>query len=111
LKKPLTRELLYLCDSRFGTYDSGINSSAHEEFAWAQQAIRFGVDNYVVKPVDDVELIKTIKAVYCKTEKIRREMFQKNIDYLLLKNDCLFMERYQQLEDQLVLALRFLQTY
>jgi two-component system response regulator YesN len=83
--------------------------SAHEEFAWAQQAIRFGVDNYVVKPVDDAELIKTIKAVYCKTEKMRREMFQKNIDYLLLKNDCLFMERYQQLEDQLVLALRFLQ--
>ncbi|MDR1105449.1 MAG: response regulator [Treponema sp.] len=83
--------------------------SAHEEFAWAQQAIRFGVDNYVVKPVDDAELIKTVKAVYCKTEKIQREMFQKNIDYLLLKNDCLFMDRYQQLEDQLVLALRFFQ--
>jgi two-component system response regulator YesN len=83
--------------------------SAHEEFAWAQQAIRFGVDNYVVKPVDDAELIKTVKAVYLKTEKMRREMFQKNIDYLLLKNDCLFMDRYQQLEDQLVLALRFFQ--
>jgi two-component system response regulator YesN len=81
--------------------------SAHEEFAWAQQAIRFGVDNYVVKPVDDVELIKTVRAVYLKTEKMRQEMFQKNIDYLLLKNDCLFLERYQQLEDQLVLALRF----
>ncbi|MDR1419299.1 MAG: response regulator [Treponema sp.] len=83
--------------------------SAHEEFAWAQQAIRFGVDNYVVKPVDDAELVRTVKAVYHKTEKMRREAFQKNIDYFLLKNDRLFMERYQQLEDQLVLALRFFQ--
>jgi two-component system response regulator YesN len=83
--------------------------SAHEEFAWAQQAIHFGVDNYVVKPVDDAELVSNVKAVYLKTENIRREMFQKNIDYLLLKNDRLFMEQYQQLEDQLTLALRFLQ--
>jgi two-component system response regulator YesN len=83
--------------------------SAHEEFAWAQQAIRFGVDNYVIKPVDDTELIKTVKAVYCKMEKLRRETFQKNIDYFLLKNDSLFMERYQRLEDQLILALRFFQ--
>jgi two-component system response regulator YesN len=83
--------------------------SAHEEFAWAQQAIRFGVDNYVVKPVDDAELIKTVKAVYQKIKEMRHEMYQKNIDYLLLKNDRLFMERYQKLEDQLVLALRFFQ--
>jgi two-component system response regulator YesN len=83
--------------------------SAHEEFAWAQQAIRFAVDNYVVKPVDDAELIKNVKAVYQKIENSRRELFQKNIDYLLLKTGLPFRERYQQLEDHLVLALRFLQ--
>jgi two-component system response regulator YesN len=83
--------------------------SAHQEFVYAQQAIQYGVDNYIIKPVNDHELIENVLAVYRKSENIRKEMFQKNFDYLLLKNDCFFIQRYQNLEDQLVNSFRLLQ--
>ena len=37
--------------------------SGHEEFSYAQEAIKIGVDEYILKPISSVELIKVVKRV------------------------------------------------
>lgn len=83
--------------------------SAHQEFSYAQQAIKFGVDSYIVKPVDKAELILKVCTVSGKILDKRSELFQKNLDYLLLTNDIPFMQRYNALEDKLVSCCQLLQ--
>ncbi len=41
--------------------------SGYDEFSYAQKAIGLGVDNYILKPIDDIELEKTIKGI-CKNK-------------------------------------------
>ncbi len=48
--------------------DAGVNSrfiviSGYSDFTYAQEAIRYGVENYLTKPVDEEELIPTIKSI------------------------------------------------
>lgn len=37
--------------------------SGHEEFRYAQEAIKIGIDEYILKPISSVELVKVVKRV------------------------------------------------
>ena len=65
--------------------------SAYSEFNYAQQAIGFGVKNYLLKPVDDLELIKAIERLV--NEKVQ-ESKQKDDKQLreLMNNGALSMD-------------------
>ena len=64
--------------------------SGHEEFSYAQEAIKIGVTEYLLKPVSSTELIKTIKCVGQQItkermekenfERYRREMEENEVD-------------------------------
>lgn len=48
--------------------EKGINSkiiilTGHNEFNYAKQAVKLGVNNYILKPVDDEEIIKSLNEV------------------------------------------------
>jgi two-component system response regulator YesN len=53
--------------------------SGHEEFSYAQEAIKIGVTEYLLKPIDSTELIKTIKHVAQQIilERMRKENFER----------------------------------
>ena len=48
--------------------------SAYSDFSYAQQAVRYGVADYLVKPFADEELINSIKAACAKVEGRRQEL-------------------------------------
>ncbi|HHX61474.1 MAG TPA: response regulator [Epulopiscium sp.] len=51
--------------------------SGHEEFAYAQEAIKIGVDEYILKPISSVDLMKVVKQVA--KEIIREQIERENI--------------------------------
>ncbi|MCH4239113.1 MAG: response regulator [Oscillospiraceae bacterium] len=63
--------------------------SGYSDFAYAKQAIQYGVSDYVLKPVDPDEFTKTMKRVTeCVTEKqhlleVRNELYRIEGDYCL----------------------------
>lgn len=53
--------------------------SAYRDFKYAQSAIKLGVTNYIVKPIDEKELIQSLKQAEIKLKK------QLNLDFYLLE--------------------------
>ena len=59
--------------------------SAYSEFAYAQEALRLGVINYLLKPVSKKKLIEAIEdAIQIETQKTRTEIIEKVVDEKLL---------------------------
>ncbi|TRZ38994.1 response regulator [Niallia circulans] len=60
--------------------------SAYSEFEYAQEALRLGVVNYLLKPVSKKKLIEAVEAaVTIETKQTRAEMIEKVVDDKLLK--------------------------
>lgn len=58
--------------------DAGVSSrfiviSGYSDFTYAQEAIRYGVNNYLTKPVDEDELIPTVKSIKNAMDKENRD--------------------------------------
>ncbi|MDP4181260.1 MAG: response regulator, partial [Bacillota bacterium] len=53
--------------------------SGHEEFSYAQEAIRIGVTEYLLKPINGAELIKVVKRVGEQIihERVEKENFER----------------------------------
>lgn len=47
--------------------------SAYSDFSYAQQAVRYGVTDYLVKPFTDAEMINSLKLACAKAEERRQE--------------------------------------
>lgn len=47
-----------------GANASCVIISGYEEFDYARQAIRYGVENYLLKPIDEVELVRTVTDIF-----------------------------------------------
>lgn len=56
--------------------------SGYDEFAYAQKAIGLGVDNYILKPIDDIELEATINKI---CNKIKEQEANNNLEEQLNK--------------------------
>ena len=71
--------------------------SGYDEFSYAQKAISLGVENYILKPIDDMELEETIKKI-CK-KKLESEK-NNNLEEQLnkvLSNETSLNEKYKKL--------------
>lgn len=75
--------------------------SAYQEFSYAKQAMHYGVEDYIVKPLDEQELLDNILNIHKKISDSRRLFFQRNIDCLLLKSDQTFVCAYMEMENKL----------
>lgn len=71
--------------------------SGYDEFSYAQQAITLGVENYILKPIDDMELEETIKKI-CK-KKLESEKNNNLEEQLnkLLSNETSTNDKYEKL--------------
>jgi YesN/AraC family two-component response regulator len=71
--------------------------SGYDEFSYAQQAITLGVENYILKPIDDMELEETIKKI-CK-KKLETEKNNNLEEQLnkLLSNETSINDKYEKL--------------
>lgn len=67
--------------------------SGYSEFEYAHQAVKLGVKNYLLKPIDDNELMDTVIKV---VEEIRHRqnyiMLQENYSNIVNKNSLMFMD-------------------
>jgi two-component system response regulator YesN len=54
--------------------------TAHDKFKYAQQAIKYGVKDYILKPIDKNEIIKAVKSAVVKLKK--KEYSTQNISKL-----------------------------
>ncbi|WP_148629654.1 response regulator [Bacillus sp. E214] len=61
--------------------------SGFEEFEYAQQAIKLGVDNYFLKPVDINELVENVKEITNEMKQKRQQ--KKELDKIGLRNAIL----------------------
>ena len=48
--------------------------SAYSDFSYAQQAVRYGVSDYLVKPFSDAEMLNSLKSACNKVEERRQEL-------------------------------------
>lgn len=53
--------------------------SGYSDFSYAQKAMRFGVEDYILKPIRQSELLDTLKKVDAKYKKIVSEAMEKEI--------------------------------
>lgn len=83
-------------------YIKTIIISGYSEFEYAKKAIAFGVEGYLLKPVDENELIRLICTISEKLDMERKKRFEKNFDYVLLKQDIKFINTYKKLESQIL---------
>lgn len=54
--------------------------SGHAEFEYAHMAIAYGVENYLLKPIDQVELNENLASIVCKLEK--KKLRENHLNYL-----------------------------
>ncbi len=83
--------------------------SGYQEFEYAKQAISYGVEDYLIKPLDEAELINKILKISKEIEEDRKEAYKKNLDYLMLKQNMPFMHKYQELESKLLQQFKLAQ--
>lgn len=62
--------------------------SGYKEFDYIKQGMALGIENYLVKPVDEEELIRTIQAVRKKLAVTHEEVH--DTDYMTLKDNTLW---------------------
>ncbi|MCC3356104.1 response regulator transcription factor [Bacillus sp. REN16] len=65
------------------------------EFAYAQKAVKLGVHDFLVKPIDEKELMKSIKNVATKIQKQNEEKMRLQI-FSVLKGDKEYMDEIYQ---------------
>ena len=71
--------------------------SGYDEFSYAQKAIGLGVDNYILKPIDDIELEKTIKGICKKKMELEKgNNLEEQLNKLLI-NGSSNDEKYKKL--------------
>lgn len=81
--------------------------SGYQEFSYVQRALRLGVDDFLVKPIDEFELIEALKRIYSTIQARQREStyFEKEIEeYQCTANriwDCLMKQDLYALEVEL----------
>ena len=82
IKMPLMdgMQVLQAMRERKLTLTKTVLLSAYSEFSYAQQAIRFGVQEYLLKPIDRAEVCRTVRA--CQEE--QRLFFAQKLRELLL---------------------------
>lgn len=77
--------------------------SGYDEFSYAQKAISLGVDNYILKPIDDVELENTIIKICNKIkEKNENSNLEEQLNRILMsETEC--CNKYEKLtfEDEI----------
>ena len=71
--------------------DYAIIVSGHTDFAYAKRAIKLGVVNYLEKPVDDDELIDTLKLIVSKmreeSSSIKKSKLNKGLEIISLPDE------------------------
>lgn len=67
--------------------------SGYEDFQYAQQAIKFGVSNYLLKPIKDEELIETVENVIKEMEREAANDFSFNLAISTIKNNLSLLRR------------------
>lgn len=82
--------------------------SGYEDFKYAQQAIKLGVKDYLLKPIDDEEfydtLCKLVKAIKKKKQSNNFEYHAEMIDSKILS----FNERYDGKEKYIIQAIHYI---
>lgn len=90
--------------------NSGIKTvvlSGYNDFAYVKEALRYGVENYLLKPVDRDELVSTVLNVinkfendlnYCKTMVESAEIIRDNILYRMLTDNISKKELRERLK-------------
>lgn len=73
--------------------------SGFNEFEYARQSIKYGVKNYLLKPIDEKELIENIQEIF---DEIEKENQNKKED--VIKDFLIFLERkkYSEIEKILI---------
>lgn len=83
--------------------------SAHQEFEYAKKALSYGVEDYLLKPLQEDELVRRVLEVGEKQEIIRTSELKRNLDFLLLRGDSRFAQELGQLEAELFIAFELRQ--
>lgn len=63
--------------------------SGYSDFQYAQTAISCGVESYLLKPIDEIELTKSVEQIRKKIEKQRRESQKMNLCFEKARNTVL----------------------
>ncbi|MDO4275715.1 MAG: response regulator [Eubacteriales bacterium] len=72
--------------------------SGYSDFSYAQSAVRFGVEDYILKPIQQTELVETLKKVDAKYKKkldedTERETLKMEVVSGRMNERCRFFER------------------
>ncbi|MFP3153993.1 response regulator [Lachnospiraceae bacterium ZAX-1] len=84
--------------------------SGYQEFEYAKRAMAFGVRDYLVKPLDEAELVQRILQVGQELALAHKKELAKNLDYLLLSGNAQFARECQRLEKELVVFFKHMQS-
>lgn len=73
--------------------------SGHDDFSYAQKALRYGVEEYVLKPIDLHQLYGLLKRTYNKilSEKDKKDHFRFALDSVQNNKDALASQLFAQL--------------
>lgn len=82
--------------------------SGYDEFSYAKKAIEYGVDSYILKPIDEEELEKTLIKLLARIEKSKKEkkdVLYKNTKLLQFISGKINKEEIFKIEDELNIPL------
>ncbi|MEZ0536457.1 response regulator [Caldicellulosiruptoraceae bacterium PP1] len=80
-------ELIEEINKRFSQIPKIIIISGYNEFEFARTALKYNVKNYILKPLDELEIIETMKKVSDEINKDKQEKVQNDKYRLLNKNN------------------------
>jgi two-component system response regulator YesN len=91
-------ELIQYCREMLKTNTKFIILSGYSDFKYAQKAIKYGAKEYLLKPIDETELIDRLKVLYKEFDRERQAVEDSskqakfNINYKFYKNSgCLIL--------------------
>ncbi|ANS74774.1 AraC family transcriptional regulator [Paenibacillus yonginensis] len=71
--------------------------TGHDEFAYAQEAIRLGVEDYILKPVNGEQLLKVLERIRNELDQVRKQTeYLKQASEQIRKNIPLLQSRFGQ---------------
>lgn len=86
-------ELIRQCVQQYSSTPHFIIVSGYDDFKYAQQAVRFGVHDFILKPVDEAVLQSTLESLNNKItrkkqeEVVRRQVHHKEIITAIIKDE------------------------